>query len=529
MRLVGRAHHQLVRRGPVGAVGGGAASDGRGGASVEPDLLLLAVGLERQPLPVGREQRLVSARRPGNRVAFELVRAADVEDGRATGLRYRIDQPCSVGRDRRRPRVAVRHLGAVGAGVAEPDRGQLGGRRGAPEGGGRDSERGDCHGREAEDHGVPESGARPAGGRGCWRGARPRRRPRGGGVRQCLGEQRRRGEPVGRQLLERGEHRRFDMRRNRVALREEGAGVLGHDPGHDRLGGRAGERRISREHLVQHGAQRVYIRARRDLSLAHRLLGTHVVRRAERHAGFSHPGAARLARGQSYAEVGHERAAVVEQDVLRLDVPVDHAVAVGVVERRGHLARDAHRVGHGELLLATQPIAQRLTFDVRHHIEQERVGLTRVEQRQDVRVLEVGGELDLGQEALGADDGRELGAQHLHRHPPIVPQVLGEIHRGHAARADLVLEAVMAGQGTRDPRRQAAHGASWRDRAGERVVGMLQDAVLCGRRRGAVATPAGSNVTPDAARPSPRERRSAWRPGREPWRPPLHGSWAERW
>ena len=51
--------------------------------------------------------------------------------------------------------------------------------------------------------------------------------------------------------------------------------------------------------------------------------------------------------------------AVVQQDVLGLDVAVDHAVAVGVVERVGDLGGDADRVGDGELLLAVQPIAQR--------------------------------------------------------------------------------------------------------------------------------------------------------------------------
>ena len=58
----------------------------------------------------------------------------------------------------------------------------------------------------------------------------------------------------------------------------------------------------------------------------------HVVRRAERHAGLGHAGAARLAGGERDAEVGDERAAVVQQDVLRLDVAVDHAVPMGVVQ-----------------------------------------------------------------------------------------------------------------------------------------------------------------------------------------------------
>ena len=57
-----------------------------------------------------------------------------------------------------------------------------------------------------------------------------------------------------------------------------------------------------------------------------------------------------------------------------------------------------------------------------------------------MRVLQVGGELDLGQEPLGADDRGELGPQHLERHLAVVPEVVGEVDRRHAARADLALE-----------------------------------------------------------------------------------------
>ncbi len=81
-------------------------------------------------------------------------------------------------------------------------------------------------------------------------------------------------------------------------------------------------------------------------------------------------------------------------------------------------------VGDGELLLAVQPVAQRLALDEGHDVEQVAVGLARVEERQDVRVLEIGGELDLGQEALGADHGGELGPEDLQRDPPVVPDVL---------------------------------------------------------------------------------------------------------
>jgi hypothetical protein len=64
-----------------------------------------------------------------------------------------------------------------------------------------------------------------------------------------------------------------------------------------------------------------------------------------------------------------------------------------------------------------------------------------------VGVLQVGGQLDLGQEALGPDHGGQLGPEHLERHPPVVPQVLGQVDGGHAAGADLPVEAIAVRQG----------------------------------------------------------------------------------
>jgi hypothetical protein len=299
------------------------------------------------------------------------------------------------------------------------------------------------------------------GGEVSW--SRRRGRDRHRGRRRVAFVPERRGEiggtreAVGRQLLERREHRGFDVRRNGVALRLKRARRLGHHPRHHRLRGGAGERRLGGQHLVQHAAEGVHVRAGGDLALAHRLLGTHVVRGAQGHPRLGHPGPAGLAGGEGDAEVGHQRRAVVQQDVLGLDVAVHHAVAVGVVERRGHLLGDADGIGHGELLLAGQPVAQGLPFDERHHVEQVAVGLTRIEQRQDVRVLQIGRELDLGQEPLGADHGRELGAEHLERDPPGVADVLGEVDGRHAAGADLALEAVAVRQGGLEAAEQFGH------------------------------------------------------------------------
>ena len=61
-------------------------------------------------------------------------------------------------------------------------------------------------------------------------------------------------------------------------------------------------------------------------------------------------------------------------------------------------------------------------------------------------MVEAGGNRDLAQEPLRAQRGRDLGPQHLQRDGPIVLLIVGEIHRRHAAAAELALDAVPARQ-----------------------------------------------------------------------------------
>ena len=89
-----------------------------------------------------------------------------------------------------------------------------------------------------------------------------------------------------------------------------------------------------------------------------------------------------------------------EQDVLGLDIAVHDVLVVRVGQRIGDVPRDRHRVGDRQAPLANQPVAQALTRDVRHRVKQEAAGDPGVEQRQDVRVGEAGGDLDLAQKAF---------------------------------------------------------------------------------------------------------------------------------
>ena len=53
-----------------------------------------------------------------------------------------------------------------------------------------------------------------------------------------------------------------------------------------------------------------------------------------------------------------------------------------------------------------------------------------------------GGDPDLSEKAIRAQGGREVGSQDLHGYPPVMPEVLGEIDRGHPAAPKLVLDGV---------------------------------------------------------------------------------------
>ena len=69
--------------------------------------------------------------------------------------------------------------------------------------------------------------------------------------------------------------------------------------------------------------------------------------------------------------------------------------------------------------------------------------------------------LDLHHEALGAEHGGQFRLQHLDRDLAVVLQVLGEVHRGHAAGAELALDAVAVGESDRQAGKVGHGGQTW--------------------------------------------------------------------
>jgi len=94
-------------------------------------------------------------------------------------------------------------------------------------------------------------------------------------------------------------------------------------------------------------------------------------------------------------EVRDDRLPGLNENVLGLEVAVNDAARVRVVERVGDSDRDAHRLVDRELLLTLEPMPQALAFDVRHDVVQQPARFAGIEQRQQVGMLKCRGDADL--------------------------------------------------------------------------------------------------------------------------------------
>ncbi len=282
-------------------------------------------------------------------------------------------------------------------------------------------ERQHCHGRSA----------------GSYRGrCGERLRERGG-----------RRKPVGGGSGERFHQRLFDPGRNRAPQAPHGGDRIGEPLGQDGLRRAPRVGRLAGEQLIQHAAETVDVATRIELPLAQRLLGTHVLGRAHREPNLREPLPRRGAHGQGDPEIGDHRLAFIEQDVFRLDVPMDDVLRVRVPQGGGDISGDTERLLNGELFLPRQPVAQRFACHVRHDVEQKPVRFTGVVQRQDVGMIQPGGDLHLTQKPIGPEGRRHLRAEHLDRHPTVMLDVVREIDGGHAAAPQLSLDDIAAGEG----------------------------------------------------------------------------------
>ncbi len=221
----------------------------------------------------------------------------------------------------------------------------------------------------------------------------------------------------------------------------------GEPPGQSLQRRVVGEGRPAGEEFVEDGPEGVDVGGGGQGAVAAGLFGGHVPRRADDQAGARQRLAAEQALGD--AEVRQVRSpARVEQDVRRLQVAVQQAVLVRVVDRprdRRHEAGGAANVAGDR-----RPLGEAAPLDQLHAEERDahaaQAPLADLVDRHDVRVVEAGGDLRLGAEAAQRHRVAEVGGPHdLQRDDAVETQLPGPVDDAHAAAGDLVEHLVTVG------------------------------------------------------------------------------------
>ena len=82
------------------------------------------------------------------------------------------------------------------------------------------------------------------------------------------------------------------------------------------------------------------------------------------------------------------------------------------------------------------------------------------EERDDVGMLQRGGELDLATEALGVHAGRHLRGQHLHHDLPFELPLLSQEDATHPTAAELVFDPVAGAKGDLEASLEIGHAVT---------------------------------------------------------------------
>ena len=178
-------------------------------------------------------------------------------------------------------------------------------------------------------------------------------------------------------------------------------------------------------------------------ALAGGLFGRQVVRRAQHLPGHGQFRIALQPPGQ--AEVHHVRLVLrVNQDVGGLQVAMQDAALMGVVDRLGDGLEITGRAPGRQRLVAHQP-RQALPLDVVHHEEVPALVDAHLVDGDDVRMVQTRRRNGLGAEPLDqVRTGARPEGHHLDRDHAVQAALPGAIDHAHAAAADLLQQFVVA-------------------------------------------------------------------------------------
>src|SRR5215203_5095812 len=129
---------------------------------------------------------------------------------------------------------------------------------------------------------------------------------------------------------------------------------------------------------------------------------------------------------------------------------MDDAEPVRIPERVGDRAGDRDRIGDRELSLAHESLTKRAPFHEGEDAIELASVVSRIQHRQDARMLQPGVSADLTQKALGGRRLRQLVVQHLDRHDAAPLEVARAVDDGTRTASELVLDDVAASERTGD-------------------------------------------------------------------------------
>jgi hypothetical protein len=104
----------------------------------------------------------------------------------------------------------------------------------------------------------------------------------------------------------------------------------------------------------------------------------------------------------------------------------------------------------GQLVIAVETLAKRLTFYVGHDVVKEACSFAGVVKRKDVRMVQSRRELDLTQKSFRTESRRKIRMQDLERDESLVLCVLSQVHGGHPTAAKLAIDGVILLKGAAD-------------------------------------------------------------------------------
>jgi len=263
-----------------------------------------------------------------------------------------------------------------------------------------------------------------------------------------IGELKHRVIPFRRNTPEGASDSNFQVLRNPFPSRSDHGSCFEELLGEQSLWSASSERRVAREHLEHDTAKAVEVTASVYRWICRRLFRTHVLRCPDCETEISQPITCGKCKRLGDAKVCNNCVSGLEKNILRFDVTVNDAPPMSKAEGIGNLRCDLKNIVDGELPFSLDAMAKSFAVDVRHHIKQEAVCLTRIKKGKDVRMRKAGDRSNFSKESLCSDRRSELRAQDLQSEMSGMARFFRKVHRSHAPAAEDTLQLVAMLEGS---------------------------------------------------------------------------------